>query len=455
MTLWRLSAAELGAAYRDGTTTPEAVLQATLDRLEDINPKINAVVTLDIAGARESGKLSAQRWRAGQPLGPLDGVPVTIKDNILMRGVRATWGSKLFADFVPDRDEAPVAHLRNAGAVLLGKTNVPEFTIHGYTDNALFGPTRNPWDLALTPGGSSGGAVAAVASGIGPLALCTDGGGSIRRPAAHTGLVGFKPSRGTVSRAHGFPAILHDFEVAGPVARTVEDIVLTLSVIADAQRQQPPAHENLTLLRVLYIPAFSNAPVDPGIMAAAADMAEALKSLGCHIERLDSFDMAAPIEKIWPIISQTGVAWLMAQHGNAYDRISPALAEVAIAGKNWSAADYLNALDTIKQVGQDFDALFEDFDVLLTPATAAMPWPAQDIYPPTIASQPVGQRGHAVFTPFANALGLPAISIPCRLWPQKLPAGFQLVGRWNEDARLLALAQEIEKRLLPPFRWPS
>src|SRR4029079_1523772 len=158
--------------------------EATLARIEDVNPHLNAIVTLDLAGARAAADASTRRWRNGEPLGPLDGVPVTIKDSIWVRGLRTTWGSSLYADFIPDSDEAPVARLREAGAVILGKTNVPQFTLQGYTDNCLFGPTRNPWDLALTPGGSSGGAVAAVASGMGPLALGTDGGGSIRRPSA-------------------------------------------------------------------------------------------------------------------------------------------------------------------------------------------------------------------------------------------------------------------------------
>src|SRR5438105_2785360 len=173
---WQLSAGELAEAFGRGAITPDAVLDATLRRLDEVNPRINAVITLDRDGARTAASESTRRWREDRPLGPLDGVPLTIKDNILARGLRATWGSRLYADYVPQHDEEPVARLRNAGAVILGKTNVPEFTLQGYTGNALFGVTRNPWNLALTPGGSSGGAVAAVACGIGPIALCTDGG---------------------------------------------------------------------------------------------------------------------------------------------------------------------------------------------------------------------------------------------------------------------------------------
>ncbi len=314
--------------------------------------------------------------------------------------------------------------LRAGGAVILGKTNVPEFTSQGYTDNPLFGPTRNPYDLALTPGGSSGGAVAAVATGMGPIAMGTDGGGSIRRPAAHTGLVGFKPSRGMVPRRHGFPAILHDLEVIGPIARNVDDILTAMDVIGGPDWRPPSA--GVGRARILYIPTFSGAPVDREIAAAVADIAIKLAEQGHSVETAHDFDLAGPIADIWPVVSQSGLAWLMAQHGDRDDMISPSLAEMARNGRRYSAADYLAALDTIKAVGRAFDALFQRFDVLLTPTAAAMPWPATEIYPGIIDGHPVGPRGHAVFTPFANALGLPAISLPARpVFPRsadRLPA---------------------------------
>ena len=237
--LWRLPAAELSDGYQRARFDPVDVLDAVLARIDTVNERLNAIVTLDVDGARAQARASAARWREGAALSPLDGVPISIKDNLHVQGLRTTWGSRLYADCIAAADELPVARVREAGMVILGKTNVPEFTLTGYTDNTLFGPTRNPWNLDLTPGGSSGGAVAAVASGMGPLALGTDGGGSARRPASHTGLVGLKPSRGRVARADGLPAILFDFEVVAPIARTTLDVEMLMRVIARPHPRDP------------------------------------------------------------------------------------------------------------------------------------------------------------------------------------------------------------------------
>lgn len=232
--LWRFSAAQLAAGFRDGAFTPVDALEACLGRIAQCQPALNHMVVVDEVNARSAAEASRRRWAQGEPLGPLDGVPVSLKDNLHAAGLPTTWGSRLFVDFVPPRDELPVGQLRKAGALFLGKTNLPEFATQGYTSNLVSGTTRNPWDRALTPGGSSGGAVAAVATGCGPLAVATDGGGSTRRPASHCGLVGFKPSASLVPRGGGLPEIFLGYEVVGAIGRNLADVRTLMGVLAEA-----------------------------------------------------------------------------------------------------------------------------------------------------------------------------------------------------------------------------
>ena len=349
-----------------------------------------------------------------------------------------------------------MARLREAGAVLFAKTNVPEFTLHGYTDNALFGPTRNPWDLELTPGGSSGGAVVAVACGIGPVALATDGGGSIRRPCAHTGLVGFKPSRGVIRRGGGFPPILRDFEVVGPIARSVDDVVVAMSILADdrwtfAMREEPKPR---AARRILFAPTFGDAPVDPIIADAVEAVAVELARQGHAVTEAGNFSLAAKMEDIWPVISSVGLSKLVLQHENAPQLIGPLAAEIASRGASYSELDLAAALEEIAELDRAFESLFSDFDFLLTPATAAMPWAATQSHPTTISGQPVGPRGHAIFTPFANAIGLPAISLPRSVVEGRMPIGFQLCAARNRDLDLLRFAGDYMKLGGHVHRWP-
>jgi aspartyl-tRNA(Asn)/glutamyl-tRNA(Gln) amidotransferase subunit A len=453
--LWQLSASELIAAYERGTTTPQEVLAVTLERVGEVNPRLNALITLNGDGARAAATASTERWRAGQARGPLDGVPITIKDNLFVAGLRATWGSRVYADHVPQADEVPVARLRDAGAVILGKTNVPEFTVQGYTDNPLFGPTRNPWNTDLTPGGSSGGAVAAVAAGLGALAIATDGGGSIRRPACHTGLVGFKPSRGVVPRDPGFPAILLDFEAAGPIARCVADIIAAMSVIGGPSSMRSSSGEGVARCRVLFAPTFGDTPVDPEVAAGVGAAAVELDRQGHRVTQQAYFDLADPIGDIWPVVSQTGVAWLLSRHPDWKGNVGGAIAAMAEAGEKLSAVQYLDALDAVAVMRRRFAQQFEPYDLLLTPTAAALPWPATETHPSTIAGQPVGPRAHAVFTPLANALGLPAISLPCTPSSRGLPIGFQLIAREGADAFLLSVARDYERKAGLRYRWPK
>jgi len=448
-----LSAEALAQHYRSGALSPLEAARAVLGRIARLNPQLNAVIALDGEGALAAAARSEARWRAGRPLGPLDGVPLTVKDNIPVAGLPCRWGSPAWPGTIPARDELPVARLRAAGAVILGKTNVPEFTLEGYTDNTLFGPTRNPWNTRLTPGGSSGGAVAAVAAGLGPLAVGTDGGGSIRRPASHTGLVGLKPTPGRAPRADGLPAILLDLEVIGPIARTVGDAALLLEAMGGPAARGPsfPAPR----LRIRYVPRFGASPVDPGIAAAVAAAAGRLAALGHRVEEgPPPFDPEAVLP-LFPAIASAGLAWLLGSLPGNPSPASPALRAMAGAGRSMPAAALFAALDGMAAFRLSMARfLSTDCDAILTPSAAALPWPATESHPPEIGGQPAGPRGHAVFTNFANLGALPGIALPCDP-VAGMPAGFQLVGAPGAEGTLLAVAREYEAAHPWAQRWPE
>lgn len=443
------SALDLVALFRAGTASPMEALEAVLARVARHDPALNAVIARDEPGARAAARASEARWRAGAPAGPLDGVPLTVKDSITVAGLPCSWGSPVFRDFVPDRDELPVARLRAGGAVILGKTNVPEFTMVGYTDNTLFGPTRNPWDRRLTPGGSSGGAVAAVAAGFGPLALGTDGGGSIRRPASHVGIFGLKPTPGRIPRCDGLPAIFADLEQIGPLARTMPDLIALTAAIAAPDATDPLSRfmpgfvvpSPAPRLRILYIPRFGAHPVDAEIAASCAAAARALAALGHVVEEGEApWDVDA-VNAAAQSVAPAGLAWLMAQKGA--EPAGPMLRNAAEAGRAMDAPTLFGALHAIREFRRLLSRdVFVRWDALLTPAAAALPWPAEESHPPMIAGQPVGPRGHAVFTAFANAAGLPGLTLPCAPAASGLPIGVQLVGAPGDDALLCAAGAE-------------
>ena len=460
--LWQLSAAQLVSGFRSRAFTPEDALQACLARAAAVNPKLNAIATLDSDGAAHAAAASTARWQSGQPLGALDGVPITVKDSLHVRGLPTHCGSRALAGLVASVDETPVARLRDAGAVIFAKTNVPEFAMHGYTGNTVVGVTGNPWQPSLTPGGSSGGAVAMVAAGCGPLALAQDGGGSIRRPASHTNLVGFKPSRHRVPRRGGMPKLYLDYEVLGPIARSVDDVVTAMQVIGRTPVREPeprPAH-------ILFIPSFGDHPVDPQIAALTAAAASAFAALGHEVDTAPRFDLAEAVNESWTLLPQVGLAWLLEHPRELSERpfeeglLGPAMQANAEAGRAASARTLFALLIEIERRRSDIDRLFDRYDFLLTPAAAALPWAADQTHPPRIDGRAVGPRGHAVFTGFANAAGLPAIVLPCG-WAEvdaagggRVPVGLQLVAREGNDDALFAPARAYE-RAHPWLRFPE
>lgn len=449
---WRLDAAALAHGYRAGAFTPLDVAEACLARAEAGEPVLNAMVVLDRAGALAAAKASSERHARRAALGPLDGVPVSVKDNMHVAGLPTRWGSRIMRDVTPARDELPVARLRAAGAVLIGKTNLSEFAMQGFTSNAVTGTTRNPWNPALTPGGSSGGAVAGVAAGYCPLALGTDGGGSTRRPASHCGLVGFKPSMGLIPRGGGLPEIFLGYEVAGAIARNVADAAAMAEILAGRPLPLAPPGPS----RILFVPSFADHPVDPGIARQVRDAAEHFAALGHHVEEMAHASFAEPINRLWPLLSAIGLTWML-EEPSAWPALGygpgerPAIASCGAAaqasyalGQSARGTGLFEILIAIEALKRELSDLFARHDVLLTPATAALPWPAEESHPRFIDGEPAGPRGHAIFTGFANAAGLPGIAMP---WGQAdgLPTGIQLVGQAGADAALLALARQFEE----------
>ncbi|WP_075221430.1 amidase [Acuticoccus yangtzensis] len=463
--VWRLGATELLAAYAARTLSPVDVIEATFARIAALDGALNAFVALS-STAREEAAASALRWTAGTPIGPLDGVPVAVKDNIAVAGMPATFGSALYAGHPCAADELPVARLRAAGAIIVGKTNTPEFACEGYTGNALFGDTKNPFDLDLTPGGSSGGSVAAVAAGLVPLALGTDGGGSTRRPAAYTSLVGLKPGIGTIARAGGLPQILMDFEVIGTFARSAADNRLLFEALAGPDRTDPASRPRVAPhpgtgfgagdrpLTVRLVERLDDAPCDPAILAAVRRAGDVLSGMGHRVVPGDLPVDTAHLATHWSAIAEIGLARLMETEPDFRAKAMPKYIGMAERGAGRSAADLLAIIEAVALVKRQTSAVFADCDLVLMPACAAMPWPFAEVFPPEIDGTAVGPRGHAVYTGWVNAAGHPAMSLPCPL-DEGLPIGAQFIADLGGESLLLDLANAYaaEVNLFP--RWPA
>jgi len=419
--LWALPATTLARRYREGSLSPTAVVQAIQARIDAVNPRLNAVVSRRDEAVLAEAQASARRFAGGRPLSPLDGIPLTVKDSLFLADLPTTCGTAALADFRPGFDELAAARARAGGALILGKTNVPEFANDGYTANPVFGVTGNPWAPELTPGGSSGGAVAAVAAGMGPLAIAQDGGGSIRRPASHTGLVGLKPSLSAWPRHHALPGLLLDFDCIGPVGRTVADVRLLFDAVrgpaaqdrssqavAWAAAQRPRVAGPL---RVLYVEHLNANPLDRQIAASCRAAVQQLAALGHRVE-----DAELPLDvdfvmQAWPEIGQTGLAAMFEQHPDWEEQASPKYRAAADSGRRVSGARVWQIMERVARLRRECAAVFERIDVIAMPAAAALPWPAHEAYPTHIDGQEVGPRGHAAYTGWVNAAGLPGLAL--------------------------------------------
>ena len=452
------TALELAALIHRRELSAAEAAEVAIAAVEAANPLLNAIIRFDPDAVRAEAKLADERLGRGDTA-PLLGVPFTVKDNIWVGGRVVSQGSALFADFVAPTDALAVERLRRAGGVFLGFTNCSEFACKGFTTNRLFGATRNPWDLERTPGGSSGGAASAVAAGLGQLALCTDGGGSTRRPAAHVGVVGFKPTAGLVPHPIGFQAPVFGNEAVSQMARTVGDAAALLDAVAGFDPRdpmtppqlRPPAasaalEEPLAGLRVAYSPRLGlDFPVEPDVAEAVGRAAEALAAAGAAVERRDpDWPGGAGEEGLMPL----QLSGLAALHGEAFradpTRFDPDIAAQIEAGLAAPGRAVAAALLLREAMFRSLAGFFADVDLLLTPTTPCTAWPLTQPGPATIEGRSVAPRAHAVFTPLFNHTFLPACSVPCGLAENGLPVGAQLVGRRFEDAAVARAAARIE-----------
>ncbi len=446
-----LSAEALGEQYRRKSLSPVAATQALLRRLGALEPRLNAFTIVDRDGAMAAARAAERRWQEGAPLGPLDGVPVTIKDLVLMRGFPTRRGSRLVAA-APDAEDAPAtARLREAGAVIIGKTTSPEFGWKALGDSPLTGITRNPWNLDRTPGGSSAGAAAACAAGIAPLHVGSDGAGSIRIPSCFSGVVGFKPSFGRVP-AHP-PSPMGLLSHVGPLARHVRDAALMLNVLARPDARDPYAlppdgrdyldgiEGGVRGWRIAYSPDLGYARVDPEIAAAVAEAVRQFAALGAEVEEVREV-FPSPREALLTLWAG-GLARLMS--GFPRERrgeCDPGLIAGAEAGERIAAADYVGADLARTALGRQMAEFHRRYDLLLTPM---MPVPAlpvgQDL------NDPATETNWIDWSPFSypfNMTRQPAATVPCGLTAAGLPIGVQIVGPLYADALVLRAARAFE-----------
>jgi len=386
-------------------------------------------------------------------LGPLHGVPFGVKDLVITKGVRTTFGTPLYRDNVPTEDAPSVARMKAAGGIMIGKTNTPTFGWVGVTDNLIFGLTRNPWNPERTPGGSSGGAGAALAAGMAPLHIGTDGGGSIRKPSAFTGTFGLKASYG---RVPVYPAsAAWSVSHVGPMTRTVKDAALMLNVIAGPDERDPyslPAERvdyvkalkgSLKGLRVAYSETLGLAPaVDPEVRDATAKAARVFRELGCRVEATNP-SWASPWEP-WRAIFLGGIAARLAPYLDRKKEIDAGLLAIVEESLAWPPAKYVQAwVDRLAWCAKAM-VFFERYDLLLTPTVASPPFPHGILYPGEIDGVKVGREASSIFTYPFNLTGQPAASVPCGFTKDGLPIGLQIVGRRFDDVTVLRASAAFE-----------
>ena len=452
------STTELRALIASGEVSPVEVTELYLRRIERLDSQLNSYLTVTADHALDSARQAEEAVARGDDLGPLHGVPISIKDLELTKGLRTTGGSLAFRDRVPDEDSAVVERVRAAGAVILGKTNTPEFGLLGHTQNLLGDHCRNPWNTERTSGGSSGGAGAAVAAGLCSLATGSDGGGSIRIPSSFCGVYGIKPTQHRVPLYAG-PAsmgVYNMFSQSGPMTRTVADSAVLLQVLAgrdpryvQSLRDEPEDYLAATErgvegLRLAWSPDYGYGAVDPEVVEITSRAAGVFEDLGCDLGDAELV-LDAPFEPFWMLFSGVAHGRFAAVLEQYRDKLTDYALECMERGEALRASEYVSALGSVDVVKAQFADVFERYDLLLSPVMAVPAFP--------VGSPPEEIDGRGV-DPFAgafpftypiNMIGYTAASVPCGFSSDGLPIGLHIVGRPGDEATVLAASAAFER----------
>ncbi|MFC1995096.1 amidase [Chloroflexota bacterium] len=473
------SAIELAQLYRSKKLSPVELVDLLLRRIEDLNPKLNAYLTVIGEEATKAAKKAEKAFQKGEELHPMFGIPISIKDLFATRGIRTTYGSITSENIVPDEDIIAVERLRRTGAIILGKTNTPEFGMSPTTENRLGDFCRNPWNTDCVTGGSSGGSAAAIAAGLGPLTIGSDGGGSIRIPSSFCGIFGIKPTNGLIptSAWGGMPV----FATSGPMTRTVADAALMLNTLVGydtralwgSKKTHPDylkaleTKDSVKKLRIAWSPDLGYAVNDPEVTAIVKAAVLALEKCGCIVEEA-SPELEDTFYSVW-----TPMAWCDEYIAHAStlekdeDKLVGYVKDYLKYGKTVTGVQYASGMREVWTLKRRMAEFFGNYDLLLTPtmATTAFPWknvdltkenPHLTVYPGEVGGKKV--QSHGSFypaTPLFNMSAQPAATVPCGFASNGLPVGLQIVGRWYEDDTVLQASAIIEEILPWADKAPS
>ncbi len=451
---------ELAALISGKHVSPVEITELYFSRIDRLDPQLHAYLTLTYDEAMQAAKAAEDAVMRNDALGSLHGVPISIKDLEMTKGVRSTGGSLAFTDRIPDEDSIVVERVKAAGAIILGKTNTPEFGHRGTTENLLGEPCCNPWNTKRTSGGSSGGAAAGLAAGLCAISTGSDGGGSIRIPASFCGLYGIKPTQGRVPRYGGraAPVVVNQLGQSGPITRTVRDAAILLRELAGhdardvgALRDAPGDYLNaldrdIGGLRMGWSPDFGYAAVDPEVADVCGRAAKLFEQMGCSVKD-GVFAIDSPQESFRVIFASNTYAssgYLLHEHP---DKLTDYFREAMEHAATLTAADYARALGEMDALKARFDAFFESHDVLLSP-TMAVPAFEVDKHPTIIGGQQVDPFfGYLPFTYPINAIGHPAASVPCGFSSDGMPIGLHIVGRKGDEATVIAASAAFERAM--------